>query len=60
MMLEGEFAGETLAQDGPPAARIHGSSIDHLPVTRGITKAVAMKNSCTSSGPQLLVATGDP
>ena len=50
-MLEGEFSGETLAQGGSPAARIHVSSIDHLPVTREITKAVAMQNSCTFSGP---------
>jgi len=60
MMLEEEFAGETLAQDGSPAARIDGSSINHLPVTRGITNAVAMKNSCTFSGSQPLVAPGDP
>ena len=51
MMLIGEFTGETLTQHGSPAAKIHPSSINHLPVTRGITKAVVMEGSCTFSGP---------
>jgi len=51
MALKGQFTGEVLDQSGSPAARIHPSSIDHLPVTRGITKAVAMPNSCVLSGP---------
>jgi len=51
MVLRGQFTGEALNQFGSPAARIHPSSIDHLPVTRGITKAVAMPNSCVFSGP---------
>jgi len=51
MMLKGRFTGEILDQDGDPAARIHPSSIDHISVTRGITKATAMVNSCILSGP---------
>ena len=51
MTLKGEFTGEVLNQYGSPAARIHPSSIDHLPVTRGITKVVAMPKSCILSGP---------
>ena len=51
MMLKGQFTGETSDYYGFPAARIHPSSIDRLPVTRGITKAVAMPNSCILSGP---------
>jgi hypothetical protein len=51
MILKGHFTGEEFDPYGSPAARIHPSSIDHLPVTRGITKAVAMPNSCTLSGP---------
>jgi len=51
MMLKGQFTGATLDSYGWHAARIHPSSIDHIPVTRGITKAVAMPNSCTFSGP---------
>ena len=49
VMLKGQFTGEALDQYGSPAARIYTSSIDHLPVTRVITKAVAMPNSCTFS-----------
>ena len=41
----------SLGSDGLSAARIHPSSIDHLPVTRGITKAVAMAYMCVFSGP---------
>ena len=51
MMLKGVFTGKTLGPHGFPAARIHPSSIDHLPVMTGITKAVAMPNSCVFSGP---------
>ena len=51
MMLKGEFTGEELSKYGDRAARIHPSSIDHLPIMRGITKAVAMRNSCVLSGP---------
>ena len=51
MMLKGQFTDETVNQYGSPAAQLHPSSIDHLPVTRGITKAVAMPNSCVLSGP---------
>jgi len=51
MVLNGLFTGEKTDSYGSPAARIHPSSIDHLPVTRGITKAVAMPNSCVFSGP---------
>lgn len=51
MMLKGQFMGREFDNNGDPAARIHPSSIDHLPVTRGITKATAMPNSCILSGP---------
>lgn len=51
MVLKGQFSGKILDEHGEPAARIHPSSIDYLPVTRGITKAVAMPLSCTLSGP---------
>ena len=42
--------GET-PREGWPVAQIHPSSIDHLPVTKGISKAVAMPSSCIFSGP---------
>lgn len=51
MRLKGRFTGEEIDQDGEHAAQFHPSSIDHLPVTRGIAKAVAMPNSCILSGP---------
>ena len=51
MTLKGKFADEALDPRGFPTARIHSSSIAHLPPMRGITKAVAMPNSCTFSGP---------
>jgi len=51
MMLQGTFADGPYIQHGTPAARIHPSSIEHLPVTRGITKAIVMEGSCTFSGP---------
>jgi hypothetical protein len=51
MLLEGQLIGEKFDEHGDPAARIHPSSIDHLPVMRGITKAVATPNSCVFSGP---------
>ena len=51
MALAGLFMGDEFADWGFPAAQIHPSSIDHLPVTRGITKAVAMPGSCILSGP---------
>ena len=51
MMLQGQFTGEKIDNYGHPAAQIHPSSIDHIPATRGITKAVAMPNSCILSGP---------
>ena len=51
VMLKGHFTGADLDHYGDPAARIHPSSIDHLPVMRGITKAVAMPCSCILSGP---------
>ena len=38
---------------GSPTPQIHPPSIDHLPVTRGITKAVAMPNLCVLSGPDV-------
>ena len=51
LKLKGEFTGVTVDSHGYHAARIHPSSIDHIAVMRGITKAVAMPNSCTFSGP---------
>jgi hypothetical protein len=51
MILKGQFTGEDFDRHGDPTARIHPSSIDHIPVTKGITKAVAMPNSCILSGP---------
>jgi hypothetical protein len=51
VLLKGLFTGDKFDQYGNPAARIHPSSIDHLPVMRGITKAVATPNSCVFSGP---------
>jgi len=51
MILKGYFTGATFDSYGSHAARIHPSSIDHLAVTRGITKVVAMPNSCNFSGP---------
>lgn len=45
------FAGKESDADGSPAARIHPSSIDHLSVMKGITKAVTIPNSCILSGP---------
>jgi len=51
VILDGQFTGEEFNDIRKPAAQIHPSSIDHLPVTRGITKAVAMPNSCILSGP---------
>ena len=50
-MLKGLFTGIKFDDHGSPAARIHPSSIDHLPITRRITKAVATPNSCVFSGP---------
>jgi len=51
MMLKGHFTGGTPDYYGSPTPQIHQSSIAHLPVTREITKAVAMRNSCVLSGP---------
>ena len=51
MVLNGWFTDEAFDQDGRPAARIHPSSIDHLPVTGGNMRAVAMPSSCVLSGP---------
>ena len=51
MRLKGLFTGAEFDRHGFHAARIHPSSIDHLPIMRGITKAVAMPNSCVLSGP---------
>jgi len=51
VMLVGEFTGEEFNWYNKRAARIHPSSIDHLSVTSGITKAVAMPYSCILSGP---------
>jgi len=51
MVLKGQLTTEALNRYGEPAARVHPSSIDHLPVTRGFTEAVAMPMSCTLSGP---------
>ena len=51
MALDGLFTGEEFDNHGSPTARIHPSSIDHLPVRRGITKAVTMPNSSILSGP---------
>ena len=50
-VLKGVFTGAILSPYGSPAARIHPSSIDHLPAMKGITKAVATPNSCIFSGP---------
>ena len=50
MLLRGQFTDKAFDVFGDPAARIHPSSIDHLPVMRGVTKAVAMPNSCVLSG----------
>ena len=51
LILKGLFTGEEFDQFGDFAARIHPSSIGHLLVMTGITKAVAMPNSCILSGP---------
>jgi hypothetical protein len=51
MTLIGGFTGATVGTFGLPAARIHASSIDYLSTMRGITKAIAMPNSCVFSGP---------
>ena len=51
LTLKGQFTGEALDQWGDFAAQIHPSSIDHLPVTRGITKGIAVPYSCILSGP---------
>lgn len=51
MMLRGQFTGEIFDAFGDPTAQIHPSSIDHLPVTREITKAVAIPSLCSFSGP---------
>ena len=50
-MLKGESTGDEVGHYDPRVTRIHPSSIDHLPVTKGITKVVAMPNSCVLSGP---------
>ena len=50
VILDGVFTGKEFDTFGP-TAQILPSSIDHLPVTRGITKAVAMPASCILSGP---------
>jgi len=47
----GEFRDDIFSERSYATTRIHPSSIDHLPVTRGITKAVAVPNSCILSGP---------
>jgi len=46
VMLDEEFD-----EDGDPLTRIHPSSIDYLPVTRGIAKAAVRPNSYIFSGP---------
>ena len=51
MTLNGQFTTRDFGGHGDPAARIHPSSIDHLPVMRGIAKAVVMPRSCILSGP---------
>ena len=51
MLLKGEFTGKEFNTHRNPASRIHPSSVDHLPVMRGITKVVAMPHSCIFSGP---------
>lgn len=51
MTLRGRFTAEEFDIHADPPAQIHPSSIDHLPVTRGITNAEAMPNSCILSGP---------
>ena len=51
MTLEGPFTGEEFDWAGDASARIHPSSIDHIPVTREITKVIAMPNSSIHSGP---------
>jgi len=49
--LRGIFVDETPDRHDSLVARIHPSSIDHLPVMRGITKAVATAAWCSLSGP---------
>jgi len=49
MVLKGVFVGKE--SDVHTHTEIHPSSIDHLPVTLGITKAVVTPNVCTFSGP---------
>ena len=51
MTLRGRLMAEGFDTHTDPSAQIHPSSIDHLPVTRGITNAEAMPNSCILSGP---------
>ena len=51
LTLRGRLTAEEFDTHADPAAQIHPSSIDHLPVTRGITNAEAMPNSCILSGP---------
>jgi len=51
MTLRGRLTAEEFDTHSDPAPQIHPSSIDHLPVTRGITNAEAMPNSCILSGP---------
>jgi len=51
VILRGIFVDETPDRHGSLVARIHPSSIDHLPVMREITKAVATAAWCSLSGP---------
>jgi len=51
VMLNGRYIDDEFGHRSFPMPRIHPSSIDHLPVTRGITKAVAIPHSCVFSGP---------
>jgi len=51
VILDGRYIDDEFNQRSFPMPRIHPSSIDHLPVTRGITKAVVMPHSCVFSGP---------
>ena len=51
MRLKGQFTGGAPDRRGSPTPQIHPSSINHLPATREITKAVAMPNLCIFLGP---------
>ena len=51
MLLSGKLTRNESGIPVDPSVRIHPSSIDHLPVTRGVTRATIMPNGCVLSGP---------